>query len=210
MNILETMSDSGESIYLGFKTKLAAWQVGKETIEMEYMQVDFNTIATGWGRWVDGAGYEYYWDEQPGVVGQRPVNDSPEQPYKRAVSCWVQVHGIEKPLLWRTIGAGEREGFQSVLDLFWNDIGSNPDMLPTFKYTGVKVLNKTNAKATRTWQISVTQWDLVKWVARWEGFNLPAIDKNGTPVYDDQEPLIANGNVSFPPSEDLTEENIPF
>lgn len=215
MNILETGEGNKESIYLGFKTQKNCWEVGKDNkVDVEYIQIDYSTIATGWGRFQEGMGFDYKWDETPGVVDSRPLDDNPDARYKRAVSFWVSVHGIDRPLLWRSIAAGETESIQDILNLFWKERETNKGLLPTFKFVGTEVRAKSNKQQTKNWTITATKWELAKWVERWGSFVIPSIDKNGSPVYDDQEPLISNGNVHFPNDDDakggLDFDDIPF
>ena len=212
MNILETMNDSTQSIYLGYRGREECWYVGKEeTIDIEYMQLDWTTLATGWGRWHENE-YQYSWDDAPGVTSKMPSIANWDERYKRAFSCWVMVHGYEAPLLYRRFYSGESKGFQGMLDMFWNERNNNGSQLPTFKSTGKRIDKNKNEKTGKEWTLIVPTWDFVKFADRWENFELPSIDKNGTPTFDDQEPLIANGNVSFPSSQEtgLTDSDIPF
>ena len=139
MDILGVSSGGNSMNFLSFKTKSQDWWINNESVvDFNYMQIDTDTIQSGWGVYTPQSGFDHVWDERLGVRSPQPAPIG-DVTWKRAFSVWLFLDGWDEPVLWQRHAFGERESFNKILPLFWNDLANAPKgTLPTVKYTGSK------------------------------------------------------------------------
>jgi hypothetical protein len=139
MDILGVSSGGNSMNFLSFKTNSQDWWINSESVvDFNYMQIDTDTIQSGWGIYTPQNGYDHVWDEKLGVRSPQPDNIG-DSKWSRAFSVWLFLDGWDEPVIWQRHSWGERESFNKILPLFWNDLANAPQgTLPTVKYTGSK------------------------------------------------------------------------
>ena len=185
---MEILEDRPSSNYLKHKVKEEGghrgFWLGSEPLKFKSMQVDFNTLKTGWG-FYNGSSYEYVWDD---VVGS--LTAKPSEEHKRAFYLWVYTDGFDTPLLWNNFTVGEYESVKNLLRLGWNDWQKDKELMATYVYE--KSVEKAVGKGTT----SIAEFKYMGCRARSKDFVIPE--------WDNEEPLIANGDSSTPsPNEGL-------
>tara|TARA_R110000744_G_scaffold3147_3_gene12201 strand:+ start:643 stop:1254 length:612 start_codon:yes stop_codon:yes gene_type:complete len=176
MEILESGNNSYLSHKVAEKDGHKGFWLGETPCKFSAIQVDFNTLKTGWG-FYDGQ-YNYSWDEVVGAKTPRPSDQ-----HKRAFYLWVMVDGIDdKPLLWNRFTFGEFESLKIMLKQGWNEWQKDKSKLPTYKYTGSEDI-KVGMGST-----SIAQFDFIGCRPRKDTFVIPSWDT---------EPLISDGEVKM-------------
>ena len=208
MSILGGMgnTENKQQIYLGFKTMGQKFYANGETeVDVKYLQLDPETFKSGWGRYTKADGFQYKWDAKFGSVDPKPAED-----WKRAFSCWVMPHGAEHAYLWQRFTYAESSAFDSILDLFWNDIANNTGKLPVVEFTGSKIIQVGMGSS------SELSFKFSKWADRFDGNNIPEwyIDPNA-PADDDDGFVSPNEGLADKVAEmvaktELTDDDIPF
>ena len=204
MEILE-----GSSKYLAHKVAAKdghkGFWLGEMACKFNIMQVDFNTLKTGWG-WYDGM-YNWQWDDVVGAKTTKPVTNNVDVKVNRAFYLWVMVDGYDEPLLWNRSSVGEFETLKSLLKLGWKEWQADKTRLPTYKYTGSKDIKIGMGSS------SIAQFDFMGCKQRKETFVIP--------TWDQEEPLITDGEVkgndglsdmvyAHIRKEELSDDDIPF
>ena len=139
MDILGVNGGGNSMNFLSFKTNTQDWWINNESVvDFTYMQIDTDTMQSGWGVYTPQNGFDHVWDEKLGVRSPQPTAIG-DVTWKRAFSVWLFLDGWDEPVLWQRHSFGERESFNKILPLFWNNL-SNADegTLPTVKYTSSK------------------------------------------------------------------------
>ena len=91
---MEILQESDNSIYLKFISKEQKFKLADQECKFKYMQLDLDTLQTGWGRFENG--YEFVWNDVLGAKTEPPAGHG----WTRAFSIWVMVDGVEdRPLL---------------------------------------------------------------------------------------------------------------
>tara|TARA_R110002073_G_scaffold103198_1_gene233662 strand:+ start:674 stop:1252 length:579 start_codon:yes stop_codon:yes gene_type:complete len=127
------LSDSGGgSNYLVYKHQSKNFWLGKEDIvEFGGLIIDVDSVKTGWGIFVDG--YQYQWDERPGIRLPKPA-DIGEEYWKNAFSIDVYLKDTEQTVLWRSITVGNTRAFDALTDTYLNEIDNKkPGQVGAFK-----------------------------------------------------------------------------
>ena len=203
MDILGGMNNGGgESPYLKWKTGDMSFYNGDNPIEFQYLQLDPATFLSGWGCYKQVSGYDFVWDKQFGVVGDKPAED-----YKRAFSAWVLPQGLSRPLLWQNMTFAETQAFNKILALFWNDKDKHSDLLPVVKFTGAKKLQ------VGLGQSSELSFEFVKFAPRSNEFVIPTWynDDNDTSDVKGNDGLADLVNKQINDNNDLlTDDDVPF
>tara|TARA_R110001592_G_scaffold355285_1_gene655721 strand:- start:2033 stop:2629 length:597 start_codon:yes stop_codon:yes gene_type:complete len=139
MDILGVNGGGNSMNFLSFKTNSQDWWINNESVvDFNYMQIDTDTIQSGWGIYTPQSGYDHVWDEKLGVRSPQPAAIG-DVTWKRAFSVWLFLDGWDEPVIWQRHSFGERESFNKILPLFWNSLASaDKGTLPTIKYTGSK------------------------------------------------------------------------
>ena len=70
---MEILQESDNSIYLKFISKEKTFKLADEACKFKYMQLDLDTLQTGWGRYNDG--YEWNFCATVGSLGKKPDGD---------------------------------------------------------------------------------------------------------------------------------------
>ena len=197
-----TNNGGGESPYLKWKTGDMSFYNGDNPIEFQYLQLDPATFLSGWGAYKQVSGYDFVWDKQFGVVGDKPAED-----YKRAFSAWVLPQGLSRPLLWQNMTFAETQAFNKILALFWNDKDKHSDLLPVVKFTGAKKLQ------VGLGQSSELSFEFVKFAPRSNEFVIPTWynDDNDTSDVKGNDGLADLVNKQINDNNDLlTDDDVPF
>ena len=200
MEILESGNNSYLSHKVAEKDGHKGFWLGDTPCKFTAMQVDFDTLKTGWG-YYNGT-YNYEWDDVVGAKTPKPTEE-----HKRAFYLWVMVDGFNNPLLWNRFTFGEFESLKILLKLGWSEWQKDKSKLPTYKYIGSKDL-KVGMGNT-----SVAQFEFMGCRPRKETFVIP--------TWDNEEPLITDGEVkgndglsdmvyAHIRKEELSDDDIPF
>ena len=136
MDILGSNTSGGNS-FLKFKSNEGEWWINNEScVDFNYMQIDTDTIKSGWGIYTPQNGYDHVWDERLGLKCPQPESVG-DLKWKRAFSVWLFLDGWDVPVLWQSHSFGELKSFNNLLPLFWNQLNTaQKGNLPTVKFTG--------------------------------------------------------------------------
>ena len=130
---MDILNDEGNNFYLKFISREKVFKLGDDAINFKYMQVDLNTLQTGWGRFENG--YEFQWDSVAGSKTPQPAAEGKQ--FTRAFSVWVMVDGIEdQPLLWHRNSVNEYQTFVQMLKDSYEQWTQDKNQLPYFEFTG--------------------------------------------------------------------------
>ena len=130
---MDILNDEGNNFYLKFISREKVFKLGDDAINFKYMQVDLNTMQTGWGRYENS--YEFQWDSVAGSKTPQPAAEG--KPFTRAFSVWVMVDGIEdQPLLWQRNNVNEYQTFVQMLKDSYEQWTQDKNQLPYFEFTG--------------------------------------------------------------------------
>lgn len=127
------LSDSGGgSNYLVYKHQSKNFWLGKEDIvEFGGLIIDVDSVKTGWGIFVDG--YQYQWDERPGIRLPKPA-DIGEEYWKNAFSIDVYLKDTEQTVMWQSITVGNTRAFDALTDTYLSEIDNKkPGQVGAFK-----------------------------------------------------------------------------
>jgi len=188
------INSSADNVFIKHSSADKCWMIGEEIHEdIVHILVDPATIQTGWG--IYEGGYNWVWDEKPGVSKGQPSSD-----YKRAFSIWIysKEHGSK---IWRRFSWGEGQGFNNLCSTFWNDIKANEGKVVHVKYTGATV------EKFKVGQAAIPLFEFVKWTEKPAEFASYDMDMP-------MEQAIEEANNSFdfaePSPKPTTEDDLPF
>ena len=137
--------DSEDTPYLKHHFQEKTWYRGKESIDVNYLMIDPETMLMGWGKYTAGEGYSYVW--QKDLFSNLP---KPDEEYKRAFSVWVLPKYVEgannishSVSLWQRHSFGEFKGFQEMGASFFAETQKpeNAGLLPVVKWTGSETIS---------------------------------------------------------------------
>jgi len=196
---MEILQESDNSIYLKFISKEKTFKLADEACKFKYMQLDLDTLQTGWGRYNDG--YEWSFCDTVGSLGKKPEGDG----WKAAFSIWVMVDGVEdRPLLWQRPTANEFETIKEMLRACKQWTEQKPN-LPTFRLLEPKVMQGKFGEFHRA------SFEFVDWKPRKDTFVIPTFD-----APNDDDWVSPNAGLSDKVDEqvaksgDITEDDLPF
>tara|TARA_B100001027_G_C16265577_1_gene331861 strand:- start:1219 stop:1812 length:594 start_codon:yes stop_codon:yes gene_type:complete len=197
---MEILQESDNSIYLKFISRDKQFKLGDQECKFKYMQLDLDTLQTGWGRYEGG--YEFVWDTVVGAKTERPAGEG----WTRAFSIWVMVDGVEdRPLLWQRNSVNEYQTMLEILRgcaLQWQQ---QKPLLPCFALTGTETIKGKMNDFNRA------NFSFVDWKPRKASFVIPTID-----APNDDDWISPNVGLSDKVDEqvaksgDITEDDLPF
>jgi len=197
---MEILQESDNSIYLKFISRDKQFKLADQECKFKYMQLDLETLQTGWGRYEGG--YEFVWDDVVGSISQRPDGDG----WNKAFSVWVMVDGVEdRPLLWQRNSVNEYQTMLEILRgcaLQWQQ---QKPLLPCFAFTGTETIKGKMNDFNRA------NFSFVDWKPRKASFVIPTFD-----APNDDDWVSPNAGLSdkvdeqIAKSGDITEDDLPF
>ena len=197
---MEILQESDNSIYLKFISRDKQFKLADQECKFKYMQLDLETLQTGWGRYEGG--YEFVWDDVVGAKSQPPVGDG----WKRAFSIWVMVDGVEdKPLLWQRPSVNEYQTMLNILSQCWNQKAEKSPELPCMLYEGFETVKGKYGEFHKA------KFSFVDWKPRADSFVIPTFD-----APNDDDWISPNAAFSDKVDEqvaksgDITEDDLPF
>jgi len=197
---MEILQESDNSIYLKFISRDKQFKLADQECKFKYMQLDLDTLQTGWGRYEGG--YEFVWDNVVGAKTERPSGEG----WSRAFSIWVMVDGVEdRPLLWQRNSVNEYQTMLEILRgcaLQWQQ---QKPLLPCFAFTGTETIKGKMNDFNRA------KFSFVDWKPRADSFIIPRFD-----APNDDDWISPNVGLSDKVDEqvaksgDITENDLPF
>lgn len=193
MGLLSDTEGSSGSIYLVYKHSEKNFWLGKEDLcEFAGLIVDVDSVKTGWGIYTEAEGYQYQWDEKPGIRLPKPA-DIGDKYWTSAFSVQCYLKDTEQTVLWQSNTVGNARGFDGLTDCYLSHLNDKkPGQVGCFKSVKddrglLKVAYKDDKKQT--------SWPLFEW-AGWIDRPEKFVDLEVMPVNE--------------PVEEITEDQIPF
>ena len=89
---MEILQESDNSIYLKFISRDKQFKLADQECKFKYMQLDLDTLQTGWGRYESG--YEFVCDTVVGAKTERPegsyvLKGDQKKMFKRFCGKWM-------------------------------------------------------------------------------------------------------------------------
>ena len=211
---MEILQENNNSIYFAFKSTQKTFCVGDEPVKFNRIQLDFNTLKTGWGRYCQQSNqYQFEFDVDKGL----PVGSALPEPnagdsnkFRKAFEVWVMLDGVEtRPYLWRRETSGEHITFMEMLSSAWDSWHTSQDkeLLPVYRKK--ELITKTWKNGNKTYIASFTFEGLEK---RWDNFVSYNVDQTES----DDDWISPNAGLSDKVDEqvaksgDLSEDDLPF
>ena len=197
---MEILQESDNSIYLKFISKEQKFKLADQECKFKYMQLDLDTLQTGWGRFENG--YEFVWNDVLGAKTEPPAGHG----WTRAFSIWVMVDGVEdRPLLWQRNSSNEYQTMLNILSQCWNQKAERSPSLPCFQYDGHETVKGKYGDFYKS------KFSFVDWKPRKDTFVIPTFD-----APNDDDWVSPNAGLSdrvdeqVAKSGDLSEDDLPF
>ena len=197
---MEILQESDNSIYLKFISRDKQFKLADEECKFKYMQLDLDTLQTGWGRYESG--YEFVWDSVVGARTERPAGEG----WTKAFSIWVMVDGVEdRPLLWQRNSVNEYQTMLEILRGCYNQWNEKKPALPCFAFTGTETIKGKMNDFNRA------NFEFVDWKPRAESFVVPTFGEESDDNYKNPNAGLSDKvDEQIAKSNNITEDDLPF